>query len=775
MAIVTQADDGNLTVKLLNVLTTGATSGADIVIDDDAEFFSLPSSDGLIIAGKNPTGTPNIIRRSATGTNPPIFLNMIKSISDGEWSLVGSGVWSRVVSTNIVGIWANGNSGYWGLTNGLKEVSGTPVSDFEFRNVSSSIVHVYTGSNFVAPPTYYNGLYMNKSAACAIGFTNNSNMTVTGICGAGGRVGFAIGHSNVASIGTPTQDQFNIVFTDPRGDRSFSHGVAIDMTSGSFKNRNIDVIRPYAEGGLTASTIGGLQQISGAGNGINIAHSYDNINITDYTAKHWGHSQMQNEQETGYLPGTLTMRAGANYGVLDGEFCKRSHCFGVNGGTSGQHTNPGFTYLSGMKVRKQSWPAHATGRCVISGFTMKEFQDVVAGSEQGSGGIDWGFNGSTIRPIDVTIEVGYIENSRGYPISAFEATSGLAADLVKVRHLTIVDVTYRGDTTYRSGTSNNASCSLRVWTPGHTPNDQIIEYNNFIVSGGDGQQLISWNNTDGGTNKFTINGKTEVTANNIENIEGYADRIGGDYRVTSGGGLYQTGTTANANARDVENDLCHTPASIGPRQLLYSDTPPEEPPIDGSPDRYDDFNRANSTSGLGNPSDGGSAWVTLSGTPGISGNKAYHVGASSAAAVKLDHDNANVEVSAILAQSFSSVGILGRIADNNNYILLDIQPDRMGISKKVAGTYTQIALTTGLTITTNDKLTLRMDSANLLSGYQNGVLRVSGTDSAGSANTDHGLNWNEPSLSPRWNNFTITNISAAAPETTRLGGLGGLA
>jgi hypothetical protein len=569
---VVQADDGNLTTKLVNNLATGATNGNTIIVDDDAVFFTLPSSNGLIIAGKNPTDAPNIIRRSATGTNPPVFCNMVKSLTDGAWSHLGGGVWSRPTTANVFAMFAGGDNGFWGLTNALRRVTSTPAAEFDFWDVSATEVRVYTGSGSVAPPTYYSGLFMSLSVQCGFGLTNNSNMDLTGIYGAGGRVAFAVGNSGVAGIGTPTQDQFDILFTDCGAYRSTSHGFSVEVNDSTWKNRDLEIVRLVTDGGLTTSSqrnVSGSQH--GVGNGIEIAGSYDNITFIDYASRNWGHCQIEAVQDSARNPGQLTMRAGQNYGQLESLQCNQAHSFQVTGQFgSAQHLTLGMAHLSGMKVRGQAVGAHCTGRCVISGFTMKDFVAPGIASENfNSWALDGLYNAGPIRALDVTIEGGYVENPFGYVFGFYDETGSLATDVYKIRHNTFVDITHRGDATYRDGTANNATCPMRWWAGSGTVNDQIIEYNNFIVAGGNGQQLISWNNGSGGSNKYTINGVSGVTANNIENVNGMNDPANGDFKQVLDAGTYHAGGAPNANARDLWNQLFDNPASIGPLEELF--------------------------------------------------------------------------------------------------------------------------------------------------------------------------------------------------------------
>lgn len=176
--------------------------------------------------------------------------------------------------------------------------------------------------------------------------------------------------------------------------------------------------------------------------------------------------------------------------------------------------------------------------------------------------------------------------------------------------------------------------------------------------------------------------------------------------------------------------------------------------------RSDDFNRADSSSALGTPSDGGSAWVANAGTWGITGNRAYKVANDiNWEAAHLEASTTQVEVQAT-AQTVGNSALIVRLADNSNFIMGQVRSGNLDIWKRVGGTFTQIGTTYAGAISSGDVIKLTVDGANLISLYQNGTLRKSGTDSTGSANTKHGLL--VYSVSSRWDDFSITDTAGAA-------------
>lgn len=186
--------------------------------------------------------------------------------------------------------------------------------------------------------------------------------------------------------------------------------------------------------------------------------------------------------------------------------------------------------------------------------------------------------------------------------------------------------------------------------------------------------------------------------------------------------------------------------------------------------RTDDFNRADSTTSLGTPSDAGSAWATASGTWGISSNAAYNVGAGTEANAYLESSVSAIEVQVTISTFGSDCGVNARLADVNN-LLLGLMTLGTGIRlfKRVSGTYTQLGSTYNGTLASGDVLKLRTDSANALTLYHNGTARVGPvTDAAGSTNTKHGIRAYADSTS-RFDTFSITGLSSDITINGNLG------
>jgi hypothetical protein len=182
----------------------------------------------------------------------------------------------------------------------------------------------------------------------------------------------------------------------------------------------------------------------------------------------------------------------------------------------------------------------------------------------------------------------------------------------------------------------------------------------------------------------------------------------------------------------------------------------------GGPLRADTFDRADSSGGLGTPSDGGSVWVqdTSGGgvTFGISSNKAYdpfdnngHLVAS------LEASAADVSVQVTLAAFAGQMGLSARVSDANNFLnVRALAGTGYSLFKRVAGSSTQLGSTWAGTPADGDVVKLVM-SGSSLEVFVNGVSRITATDSFNSTATKHGL-WAFAAnfTAARWDDFSIT-------------------
>lgn len=181
--------------------------------------------------------------------------------------------------------------------------------------------------------------------------------------------------------------------------------------------------------------------------------------------------------------------------------------------------------------------------------------------------------------------------------------------------------------------------------------------------------------------------------------------------------------------------------------------------------RSDNFTRADSTTTMNPPSDGGTNWVAPGGaTWGISSNQGFLAVSAAQAIIVLESSLSNVEVQCTFSVVGSDGGLVARVADNNNYLVLKVATNALTLFKNVGG-FTQIADAGAITIANGDVIKLRCDSANLLTAFQNGVSKFSVTDAAGSGNTSHGIRDNADTVN-RFKEFSIIDTSPTAGNIT---------
>jgi hypothetical protein len=182
--------------------------------------------------------------------------------------------------------------------------------------------------------------------------------------------------------------------------------------------------------------------------------------------------------------------------------------------------------------------------------------------------------------------------------------------------------------------------------------------------------------------------------------------------------------------------------------------------------RSDDFNRADAGS-LGSPSDGGSAWVVVSGTWGISTNRGYKsasFGTNQSAYLEASASNGTVTGTIGGIASTSYPGLHIRFADDSNMVLVQCDTTFLKLWKIVAGTATQLGSTYSGTVAVNDVIALSANASNSLTIKQNGTTRVGPvTDSAGASNTKSGLRcYSNSAATASWDDFAFTEDAAAA-------------
>lgn len=185
-------------------------------------------------------------------------------------------------------------------------------------------------------------------------------------------------------------------------------------------------------------------------------------------------------------------------------------------------------------------------------------------------------------------------------------------------------------------------------------------------------------------------------------------------------------------------------------------------------DRADTFIRsatADWSSGGGNvPSDGGSAWVNLSGTWGIAvgGTQAYQPGGTAQSVTVLESSiYASLYAQVTLDTMANTCGLCLRALDNSNRIQVQLQPFSGPVTtlfKRVGGSFTTVGSAYGGAIASGDTVKLAVGASDDFTVYINTVSRITGTATIGSGidtATRHGLH-DDTTTTARFSAFSIT-------------------
>lgn len=170
--------------------------------------------------------------------------------------------------------------------------------------------------------------------------------------------------------------------------------------------------------------------------------------------------------------------------------------------------------------------------------------------------------------------------------------------------------------------------------------------------------------------------------------------------------------------------------------------------------RTDNFNRADSyPTGLGTPSDAGSAWSTLAGDWGVGSNQARSGSAAGSLAV-LECSGADGPVQ-VKFYGPSDAGLAFRATDAINYCFVGVKPGEIKLQTVVAGSYTTVGPTYTYSHAAGDLIAAVM-SGSAVSVTLNGVeIIVPQTITFNQSATKHGL-WTYTDPTVRFDDFAFT-------------------
>jgi hypothetical protein len=174
----------------------------------------------------------------------------------------------------------------------------------------------------------------------------------------------------------------------------------------------------------------------------------------------------------------------------------------------------------------------------------------------------------------------------------------------------------------------------------------------------------------------------------------------------------------------------------------------------------DSFNRADSTSGLGN-TETGQAWQTVAGTGstttwGIVSGQAYNIaGQDSFQVVDSGVSDCTVQVKVTDNTNKQYSRLIFRFVDNANYYMLQSNSTNYQLYKKVTGTFTALK-TIAVTPAIGDVLKVVL-SGSTITPYINGVAQAAATDAFNSTATKHGIGVTNSTTNAKFDDFSITS------------------
>jgi hypothetical protein len=151
----------------------------------------------------------------------------------------------------------------------------------------------------------------------------------------------------------------------------------------------------------------------------------------------------------------------------------------------------------------------------------------------------------------------------------------------------------------------------------------------------------------------------------------------------------------------------------------------------------DSFNRADSSSSLGN-ADTGQAWTALRGTWGISSNQAYNFSGTGDGTAALETGMTDIRVTATCAVRDNGTGVIARAVDADNYYTLVnvLNSNALRLYAKVSGGFTLLAADVPGAL--GDVIALEC-VGSAIKAYKNGAVVVSVTNTALTSGTKAGI------------------------------------
>lgn len=187
--------------------------------------------------------------------------------------------------------------------------------------------------------------------------------------------------------------------------------------------------------------------------------------------------------------------------------------------------------------------------------------------------------------------------------------------------------------------------------------------------------------------------------------------------------------------------------------------------------RSDNFNRADNTSSLGTPSDGGSAWIAATGTWGVVSGQPQTSSPVAYGMAVLECGSADVDIQVTVTSTSANTTLMlwARASDASNALLAYYYNNNIYIQRYQSGSATTLT-SAACTFAVNDAILFHAQGT-ALSVKKNGTVVASTTSSFNQTVTKHGIGLQNTTLRVM-DDLAITDLNTGGSAALRLRFLG---
>lgn len=387
---------------------------------------------------------------------------LAEGIDDTNWTSLGDGRWQRNFAGEVSRMFAGtteasiraGSIGTpFGYVSSATAVTST--GKWHMLTASPFTVTMYTGSNSIAPPSFFDGLACvgnGIATAATVNLSRCSNITLNSLQVWGGlRRGFFL----LAESGATSTD---ITYTDCEAHATGRLGSGFSISNTSVPGQYIDrvtLLRPRANAHSTYAENDGDSGRWGSQNGIAITGEVQNATVTDPIVEGgYRHSYIQAQCDgltTKYIARNITIQKSAGgIAYVDGIDSDYGH---------GLDTDADGWLIDGVEIRNQIARSQFGGTGTLRGVRFINPRQATHPQNLNTAQCVWVQNWTSPdyrKVASVTLDKVVIVNSYNEPIGILEdrsaaatsAEAGFEANAVTIKNCTIADLTNLGSRTY---------------------------------------------------------------------------------------------------------------------------------------------------------------------------------------------------------------------------------------------------------------------------------------------------------------------------------------